>query len=283
VNSVTLSYTLSFEGPTIKHGPVDVEALAGSRDLAREKLVDALKAPGILRKGRSLCFHLQHKYVRAHIHMIYLFYSIFIDVPQPLDPEKTPVSSVVDQVCSRSRWDDYYFLMVHGSKLKGRDAVIYHALQAAGASPTLHLVIFSEHKPRPIDGTDRGPDFGVDDWEDGPYTVIYPYGVTVDDRTPFTRPRPSHILRWFRGLTPQALEGLVEVTGSPPAHYLNHSYISYGNEAVLCTDYGSICIIANVPGEDVNAPWGPLAEILMEVRLNARLPQIIRSTPFIHT
>ncbi|KAF9516031.1 hypothetical protein BS47DRAFT_1341356 [Hydnum rufescens UP504] len=205
---VTLSYTLSFERPMMKHGPVDVEALAGSRDLAREKLVDTLKAPGILRKGRSLCFHLQHKY--------------------PLDPEKTPVSSIVNQ-------------------LKGRDAVIYHALQASGASVTLHLVIFSDQSHVPVDDTDRDPDSTSNKVTIG--------GV---DPTPSSTPmgRPQM-------LAPRSHQGprtFSAVTGSPLAHYLNHSYISYGNESVLCTDYGSICIIANVPGEDVNAPWGPLVE-----------------------
>jgi len=119
--------------------------------------------------------------------------------------------------------------------------------------------------PRPADdgeGADRDSEFSVDqgdDWGYGPYTIIYPYGATAGDaaRLSSSTTRLSHVLRWFEGRSPQALEGLVEVTGSPPAHYLKHSYMFYGNEAVLRTDYGSICIIANVPGEDVNAPWGP--------------------------
>jgi hypothetical protein len=167
------------------------------------------------------------------------------------------------------------------SKLKGRDAVIYHALQAAGAIVTLHLVIFSTDRPVPGDSGDAESD-GQSDFYDlrhtsheeamkdpklrndyGPYTVIYPHGVTGEgDSTSYGKSDYAQTLthnhRWARGRLAQDLPGLVEVTSSPPSHYLSLSWVSHGNYAQLNTEYGSICIIATVPGEIVDAPWGPL-------------------------
>ncbi|KAF9516018.1 hypothetical protein BS47DRAFT_1341334, partial [Hydnum rufescens UP504] len=168
--------------------------------------------------------------------------------------------------------------MLNDPKLKGRDAVIYHALQDAGASPTLHLVMFSPDKPLAADDLNEGEDENENDDDDGDdddgdsdvdikqrndsgfglFTIIYPYGMTADDGRELDT-EPS-VLRWFEGRRPKDLEGLVEVTDRSLEHYLKHSFLAYGNQPSLGANYGSICVIANVPGEDVNAPWGPLVK-----------------------
>ena len=62
---VTLTYTLSFEASDKKDCPLDVEELAGSKDVTREALRRALQVPGVFSPERPrLCFYMAHKYVR---------------------------------------------------------------------------------------------------------------------------------------------------------------------------------------------------------------------------
>ena len=61
---MTLTYTLSFERSNKEDCPLDVEELAGSKDLTREALRCALQAPGVFTPERPrLCFYMAHKYV----------------------------------------------------------------------------------------------------------------------------------------------------------------------------------------------------------------------------
>ncbi|KAF8327457.1 uncharacterized protein EI90DRAFT_3127143 [Cantharellus anzutake] len=190
----------------------DSRASAECRDLNIDPLYRALTAPGIFTEEHPrLCFYLEHQY---------------------------PMNGMKERADSVTR------------KLKGHDALLYHALIRTGVRVTFHHVLF------PTDPENWKIKHKYEDSFDPHLHAILPRWVASIDAPKEVEGGTNEIINFLGGGTPRVL-GIIEVTKNPDK-FVKIDYIAYGNEPWEDTDYGTICMVATMHGFDVDEPWNAI-------------------------
>ena len=136
-------------------------------------------------------------------------------------------------------------------QLKGRDAILYHALIRTGfLSVTFHHVLFEHHPQR-----DEFEDIVADDeiLTKELRAILPRKALPIEWETDDDSPSIREIIIACRGRTPRAL-GIPEVTRSS-TKFVRVDYPFYGNEVAIGTQYGTVCMVATRKGLNVDEPW----------------------------
>ena len=135
------------------------------------------------------------------------------------------------------------------NQLKGRDAILYHALIKTGVSVTFHHVLFTDPMHDSVEGIADEDEVLGDELR-----AILPRDArTIFWETEGYHPRMDEIMLGCNGRTPQSL-GIVEVTESG-TRFVRVDYPACGNAPDIGTGYGTVCMVATMKGLDVDKPW----------------------------
>ena len=137
------------------------------------------------------------------------------------------------------------------AKLKGRDALIYHALRAVNASITFHFVYPDDE----YDGHGES-DYVLEETSQVSFNCLeYALHHEFDGHT-------LHSLGVFTALEVPIIKYTTNgrererLCNEPKfATATKFTYLAYGNEPEMVTQYASICMIASAPGHDIRANW----------------------------